>query len=177
MIGGPRTIVVFFDMVGVLEEFSHVQQLYFDKAQLAPDSTYAEEGVRALDAAIRDWQRAGHEVFLVCVSGVRAEFTRAGLIDYLQARGFDPARVRLHEQYNAPKRLEADDAPDAIPMTKGKEVELWLAANHWDACVVFDDCNDGYRKGLFVHVDPELGLSEENVEKGKVYIARQLAAG
>jgi hypothetical protein len=166
-------IVVFFDMVGVLEEFSHVQQLYFDMGQLRPGSSYAAEGVAALNALMRRWRRAGHAVFLVCVSGIRAEFTRDGIEAYLAARGLDLTAAPLHAEHNAPKFPEPEDAL-AAPATKGDEVADWLARNRCDACLVFDDINDGYRRGQYVHVEAEDGLSPEDVDKAAIYVARQL---
>ena len=168
----PGTIIVFFDLIGVIEEFSHLKQTEFDLSLIEPGSSYAEDGVAALNAAARRWQAEGHEVFLVCVSGIRGQFTRTTLAAYLAMRGFDADALRLHEQHNAPK----DESEDAPPTTKGQEVELWLAGNRWDAFVVFDDFNDGYRKGFYVFVDPDTGLAPENVETAQGFVRRQLAA-
>jgi len=165
-----KTIIVFFDMVGVFEEFTLVNQLYFDVADIAPESSYAQDGVRALNSLILSWQRDGHDVFLVCVSGVRSEFTREELTAYLLARGFDGDAIRLHERHSVPKLEDG-----TVPATKGDEVERWLSQHRWDACVILDDYNDGYRKPSFIHVDPEIGVSVENVEKAACCVARQFA--
>ena len=169
----PKTIIVFFDLVGVFEEFTLVDQVAFDVATVRPASSYAEEGVRALNRLIRTWQRVGHAVFLVCISGVRAEFTRESLDTYLLARGFEREALLLHSRHSTPK---PDDSEDAPPATKGDEVASWLSRNPCDAVVVFDDFNDGYRKEAFVYVDAALGLSAENVELAQAYVDRQLTA-
>ncbi|HLY57254.1 MAG TPA: HAD domain-containing protein [Stellaceae bacterium] len=169
----PKTIIVFFDLLGVFEEFTLVDQIAFEVAMVRPDSSYAEEGVRALNRLMRTWREAGHAVFLVCISGVRTEFTRESLDDYLLARGFERETLRLHPRHNTPKPNDSEDAP---PATKGDEVASWLEHNPCDAWVVFDDFNDGYRKGAFVYVDAALGLSAENVELARAYVDRQLTA-
>lgn len=164
-----KTIIVFFDMVGVLEEFSHVDQLQFDISRMRPESTYAAEGVRALAELLQAWRGADHDVALVCISGIRNELTREALTGYLLARGIPPDLLHLHEAHNTPRLGDGDKAA-----TKGDEVAAWLAANRCDAYIVFDDFNDGFNRPSFVHVDPDAGLSAETVETARAKVERQL---